>query len=228
MCRACAGILRVVGAVLGLSAAALASEPVDRRSHEQVRYDCSAGELSRTVSLFANGTVRIRDTGGATPGMRLAELAPEELVAFQNRIVEIDLAEVESRVRGPSSATLEQCLLRLELESGEVREYRFARIAALPLALNRLIVVLDDLVSLVETRVRLASGLSVSYEPRVGDVLVKRDGSRFRVARVTADGGGVEIMGLEAPLVEYLAIEAVRVEFHKIESRRRPVTRREP
>lgn len=199
---------------------------VDRRSHEQVRIDCASGELRREVTLFANGTVRLRDSGGDEPGLKLAELQPAELEAFQNRMTEIDMSEVESRVRGPNSESLEQCLVRLELKSGELAEYRFVRMAALPLALSRLLGVIDDLVELAEERVRQTSGLPMDYRPRAGDVLVKRDGSRHRVVRITADGGGVEIVGLESPLVVYLSIEAMRGEFAELESRRRALTRR--
>ncbi len=221
----------VVAGLLGcwsLPAAArtVSDATVDRRGHEQVLLDCSSGELRRAVSLFANGTVRIRDEGGRDPGMRLGELEPGELQAFQNRIAEIDLSEVTLRVRGPSSETLEQCRLRLELTHGEVTEYRFPKLVALPLALSRLITVIDDVVALADERSRAASGLPLDYEPRVGDVLVKRDGSRHRVVRVTADGGGVEIVSLESPLVIYLPMEGVRGEFSEVEGRRRPVARR--
>lgn len=196
---------------------------VDLRSHELIRLDCASGNLSRELALFANGTVRIRDRG-PQPGLRLAELAEGELEGFRARFAEIDLREVPAKTRGPSSETLEQCLLRLELRSGQVTEYRFTRIVALPLALGRLLAVMDDLSALAEERQRLATGLARSYRPRVGDVLVRADGSRHRIVRVTAEGGGVEIIGLESPLVLYLPIEGVRGEFVAIESRRAPST----
>ncbi len=215
-----------LGCLVG-SAGALArsqsqgAPPVDRRSHELARLDCASGVLSRGLTLFANGTVRIRDKGGPDPRLRLAELEEDELAGFRTRIAEIDLSKTSSRIRGPSSETMEQCSLRLELTSGVIGEYRFPRMAALPLALARLLTVLDDLTSLAEERQRLSAGLPASYQPRVGDVLVKADGSRHRIVRVTADGGGVEIIGLESPLVFYLPREGVRGEFVTIESRRR-------
>lgn len=219
---AACGLLLVV--CPSLAGSARASEPgVDRRSHELVRLDCAGGELSRELSLFANGTVRIRDRGGPSAGMRLAELDESELGAFEARLAEIDMSEVGARVRGPSSETLEQCLLRLELTAGEIREHRFLRMAALPLALGRLLGVLDDLAAVAEERQRLSRGLPASYRPRVGDILVKADGSRHEIVRVTAEGGGVEIIGLESPLVVYLALDGVRGEFVAIESRRRPL-----
>lgn len=197
---------------------------LDRRSHELVRLDCSSGTLSRNLSLFANGTVRIRDKGGPDPGLRLAELEESELDGFRERLAEIDLSETPSPIRGPSGETLEECWLRLELTGGLIDEYRFPRLAALPLALGRLLAVLDDLMSLAEERQRLSAGLPASYQPRVGDVLIKADGSRHRVVRVTAEGAGVEIIGLESPLVLYLPKDGVRGEFVAIESRRRRVS----
>lgn len=200
--------------------AVVAEPPVDLRSHELVRLDCAGGELSREVTLFANGTVRIRDRGGSSPGMGLAELDESELQGFQARLAEIDLGETAPRISGPSSETMEQCLLRLELTSGRLSEYRFPRMAALPLSLGRLLSVLDELVLLSEERQRLAGGLTSAYSPRVGDILVKADGSRHRIVRMTADSGGVEIIGLESPLVLYLPIDGVAAEFVAIESRR--------
>ena len=208
---------------IATTAAQGAEQPVDRRSHELVRFDCASGDFSRNLSLFANGTVRIRDRGGERDGMRLAELDDDELDGFRARLAEIDLVEMPPRLRGPTSATLEQCQLRLELESGLVDEYRFPKITAPPLSLGRLLAVLDDLVVLAERRQRLASGLPASYRPRVGDVLVKADGSKHRIVRITAEGGGVEIIGLESPLVLYLPRDDVRGEFVAIESRRRAV-----
>ncbi|MCH7666719.1 MAG: hypothetical protein IH936_12410 [Acidobacteria bacterium] len=198
--------------------------PVDRRSHELVRLGCSSGTLSRELTLFANGTIRIRDRGGPDPGIRLAELNENELEGFRARLEEIDLSETSSRTRGPSGEMLEQCLLRLELTSGQIDEYRFPRIAVLSLALGRVLAVLDDLTSLAEQRYRLSSGLPISYQPRAGDVLVKSDGSRYRIVRVTAEGAGVEIIALESPLVLYLPKDGVRGEFVAIESRRRSAT----
>ena len=198
--------------------------PVDRRSHELVRLGCASGTLSRELTLFANGTVRIRDKGGPNPGMRLAELNENELDGFRARLEEIDLSETSSRTRGPSGETLEQCLLRLELTSGQIDEYRFPRIAVLSLSLGRLLAVLDDLTLLAEQRYRLSTGLPISYQPRTGDVLVKSDGSRYRIVRVTAEGAGVEIIALESPLVLYLPTDGVRGEFVAIESRRRSMT----
>ncbi len=194
---------------------------VDRRSHELVRLDCASGALSRNLSLFANGTVRIRDKGGPDPGLRLAELEESELLGFRARLAEIDLSKTGSPIRGPSSETLEQCRLRLELTSGVVDQYRFPRMAALPHALGRALAVLDDLTVLAEERQRLSAGLPASYEARVGDVLVKADGSRYRVVRATAEGEGIEIIALESPLVLYLARESVRGEFVAVESRRK-------
>ncbi len=204
-----------------------ATEPeplVDRRSHELVRLDCASGILSRELSLFANGTVRIRDRGGPDPGIRLAEFNENELDGFRARLEEIDLSEASSRIRGPSGETLEQCLLRLEMTSGQIDEFRFPRLAALPLSLGRLLAVLDDLTLLAEQRYRLSAGLPISYQPRAGDLLVKSDGSRYRIVRVTAEGAGVEIIALESPLVLYLSKDGVRGEFVAIESRRRSVT----
>ena len=155
--------------------------------------------------------------------MRLAELNENELDGFRARLEEIDLSETSSRTRGPSGETLEQCLLRLELTSGQIDEYRFPRIAVLSLSLGRLLAVLDDLTLLAEQRYRLSTGLPISYQPRTGDVLVKSDGSRYRIVRVTAEGAGVEIIALESPLVLYLPKDGVRGEFVAIESRRRSI-----
>ena len=206
-------------AVISVGTAAASSEDGarDLRGHELVRFDCASGELSRNVSLFANGTVRIRDLGNQDAGLRLAELAPEELTAFATRLAQIDLTRVASQIRGPSGESIEQCLLRLELDGRAREEYRFLRLAALPLELSRVLTVVDDIVEVAEERDRLSSGLPGGYTPRSGDVLVRRDGSRHRVVRITADGGGAEIIALDAPLVVYLTLEAVRSEFVAIE-----------
>ncbi len=195
------------------------------RTHETFRLDCTANELSSSVVLFGNGTVRLRERGGETDGLRLAELYPEELTAFLNRLREVDLSETPDRIYGPSGEMLEQCLLRLRLDvtpGAPAREVRFPKMAAMDLALHQVLRVIDDVVLLASERERSARGLPAEYEPRVGDVLVKENGDRFRIDRWTADGKGAEISGFESPLVLYIARDKIRFEFHEIERRGRP------
>lgn len=159
--------------------------------------------------------------GGPNDGLLLAELYPEELTAFKHRFREIDLSEAEDRTRGPSGEFVEQCLLKLAQDLGAEREFRFVRMAALDLALNRVLVVIDDVVRLATERARRTVGLA-GYEPRIGDVLAKENGNRYRIERWTGDGKGAEIAGLDDPLVLYMGRDEVRYEFTEIVRRRRP------
>jgi hypothetical protein len=176
------------------------------RTVERLRLDCQS-ELGREdLTLFANGTVRLRRGPLALERMWLHELGPDELAAFERRLVEDSRSEVPAEHSTVSGSWIERCVLRLELPLRVVEEYRFSRYDALPLALERALAVARDLVVGLDLE-RPAEGeafLPSDYEPRSGDVLTRRDGARFRVQNLTVDAAGVELLGLEDPLTLYV------------------------
>jgi hypothetical protein len=68
---------------------------------------------------------------------------------------------------------------------------------------------------------RDVEALPEHYEPRLGDVLKRTDGMRYRVANFTSDRKGIELDGLDQPLHLIVLKEQMRMEFVGIVSRER-------
>lgn len=179
------------------------------RSRVLVRLDCSNALHRREVTLFANGTVRLRAGRPGEEGMALAELAPDELESAVALLAEVDLSETDPSTTGPEGELVERCRLDLELPDRAPVERRFKRFDSLPLALARALTVIDGLAAGVpEPRGgpgdRGRPGLPVDYEPALGDLLRHADGTLYEVIAFTSDGQGVELQGVDQPLTLYL------------------------
>jgi hypothetical protein len=189
----------------------------DLRSREILWLDCASEIGSRDVTLFSNGTLRVRSRGPEEEvEMWLGELTPDETQAYVNRLAEIDLREAESARSGVVGEWLEQCEVRLARPGEAERRFRFGRYDSLGLALSRVVRIAEELER--EAMARDARhGLPVRYQPRPGDVLIDAEGMRFEVLRFTADGGGVELAATDWPLILYLGVEQLRERFVALE-----------
>lgn len=198
----------------------------DPRSVVVLRYECASDLGRREVTLFGNGTVRLWDGPPGEEEMLLGELDPEALDGYLARLAAEDLSEVPPVLHDVEGDWVERCILELPWLAerpgsggGAPPVFRFSRYGSLPLALSRVAAVAAALGAVAERE--RAPGLPPGYQPRRGDVLVRADGARFRVVELTADGKGVELEGLEEPLVLYLAPDAIPEVFEALEPRER-------
>jgi hypothetical protein len=206
-------------ALIGLLAPPAAAGD-DPRGIELLRYACISGIGHRDLTLFANGTLRLRESEeGEASRMRLAELGRSELAAYLARLADEDLSEVDVRGAEASGDWIETCTLDLKLEGSPERRLRFGLLDSLPLALGRLLRVVDDLLLEVE-RLAPRSRLPADYEARAGDRLRRFDGVLFEVVAYTGDGGGLELEGVDEPLVIFVPVAALRDEFEELVERR--------
>lgn len=213
------GALRAL-AVLALLALPAEAQGEDPRSIERLRYDCASDIGRRDLTLFANGTLRLREaTEGEDPRMRLAELGRAELAAYLARLAEEDLSEVDVQRPEASGDWVEVCSLELLLADRPGRLLRFGHMDTLPLPLGRLLRVVDDLLLEVD-RLAPRSRLPADYEPRAGDRLRRFDGALYRVVAYTGDGAGLELEGIDEPLVVFISLAALRDEFEELVGRR--------
>ncbi len=205
--------------VLTLGVSALAQ---NIRSGEVVRRDCGNSLGHAEVTLFENGTLRLRQSQKNEEGrFELAELGPDELQAFINRIRDEDLSEVDPGGHAEMSGDLvEVCEIFLTLDQEQVSQYRFGRFDSLSLGLSRLNGIIDDMLQYIEDNAP-AVGLPPGYEPQRGDVLARNDGVLFEVIGLTNDKRGVELIGIDQPLTIFIARESVRETFKSLEKRRR-------
>lgn len=197
----------------------VAEESRSPRSWEVARRDCRTSISREEVTLFANGTVRLRLRADDGDEMRLAELNPDQVQAFVNRLEAEDLSEVPEGREEFLGSFVERCGIFLELPERQKQKFFFGRFDSLPLALSRMNTILNDIYS---EAVDLApeGGLPRYYIPERGDVLERTDGHRFEVVALTSDRRGVELSGLDDPLTIFVALDSLRQQFVALVERR--------
>lgn len=200
------------------------SEDRDLRSTVILRYECVSDIGRREVTLFANGTVRLRDGPPGEEEMKLGELDPVALEGFLTRLEEEDLEGLRGDHDNVEGDWIERCLLELperraaaSAPGGSPWRFRFSRYGALPLALSRVVRIAEEVGAVAEGDRGL--GLPEGYEPARGDVLERADGALFEVVNLTGDGKGVELRGVDSPLTIYVPLEEVSGEFSDLVSR---------
>ncbi|HEV8241144.1 MAG TPA: hypothetical protein VGS57_17395 [Thermoanaerobaculia bacterium] len=200
------------------SASALAPKPLADRSRELLDYRCANSLGVRQVTLFANGTVRLREGLGKEPKMLLGEIGPVELAGYLRRLAAEDLSEVHDRQESTEGEWVEHCTFHLTLDGAPERLLSFSRYDSLPLQLAAVVRVADE----VAAKTRATTELPAGYHARVGDVLRRADGVLFAVMGFTSDGVGIELEGVEQPLVVYVRPEDVPSQFEALVSRQMP------
>jgi hypothetical protein len=207
-------------AVAALAVAFAEPPPASAKSQVLVRYECRNELGRREITLFGNGTVRLREGLKEDPRMTLGELTPDELTAFVARLGGEDLSEVPPETDNAlDGAWIETCRFELSLPDAPPRAFVFGRYDSLQLGLSRLVRIAEDLAAKVDPRAR-GEHLPAGYEPRTGDVLRRVDGELFLIVGPTADKLGVELSGVNAPLTLYLPKGQLANEFVELVSRR--------
>lgn len=207
-------------AMVSLPLSGAENEPRNLRSWEIVRRDCRTSISRQEVTLFGNGTLRLKTRFEEKDDMHLAEMPPEDVEAFLRRLEAEDLSEVpegREEILGP---LVERCGLFLDLPGREQQRFFFGRYDSLPLGLSRLNSIVDDM---FEQARALApeGGLPRYYIPEPGDILLRVDGQQFRVVALTSDKRGVELSGVDQPLTIFVALEGLRELFISLVERRK-------
>ncbi len=201
--------------------------PISDRSLVLARLDCRSTLQRRELTLFANGTLRLRAGEPGREGMSLAELGPDELEEALARLGEVDLDETDASSTGPEGDWVDRCTLELALPDRATETREFKRFDSISLALARALDILEGLAAGVEEPRAPAAGggpprLPVDYRPEVGDLLRHADGTLYRVIAFTADGEGVELQGVEQPLTLYVPAGRLAEEMVALVGRRKP------
>lgn len=202
-----AATARIAGVLAGLLAVTVAG--ADDRSTVRFEYVCKSDLGGRDVTLFANGTVRLREGLWDQRELYLDELLPEELSSVLWRLEDIHRGADQQSTSLPTVVAtgrwVESCEIRLALPEAEEWSYRFSDYEVRPLEISSLIQVAEDLAE--NTRPLTARDrIPPGYQPRRGDVLKTAEGERFQVVGPTTDGRGVELAGLDSPVQIFVAL----------------------
>lgn len=209
---------RAVVPLVLVAVVAAASEAPDPRSQEIVRFRCLSGEALSDLTLFGNGTLRLREGPPGEPEMTLSELDPDSYAAYVRRL---QAEKLGNDIEAPESVEglfTEQCVLELDVPDGPSGAASFGQLDSLSLELGRVVAVARELVVVARANTKV-DGLSSDYVPHGGDVLLHRDGGRYLVRSLTTDERGVELIGLDQPLTIYVALEALPDLFLGVEAK---------
>ena len=171
------------------------------------------------LTLFGNGTVRVRLRTEEKDEMRLAELNKQEVEAYLNRLQAEDLSEVPEGRDEVLGSMIERCGVYLELPEREKQKFFYGRFDSLSLGLSRLNGIINDIYQEAIDRAP-EGGLPRNYFPEPGDILERTDGHRFEVVALTSDRRGVELAGMDDPLTIFVALESLRQHFVALIERR--------
>ena len=180
--------------------------------------------IERTLATLKDHPLEIVVVDDDSPDLTwqvVAEkVAADPRVKLVHRTTESGLTSAIWRgITEASGDWVEACELRLALAGEPERRLRFGRMDSLPLPLGRLLSVIDDLYLEVD-RLAPRSTLPAGYEPRAGDRLRRFDGTLYEVVAPTGDGRGLELEGVDEPLILFIPLDALRDEFEELVSRR--------
>lgn len=196
----------------------------DLRSTVWLGYTCSNSLGRRDITLFGNGTVRLREGLWESQTVYLHELGPEELEAERQLLIRVFESDATSRHEMPLGGVVgewvERCEVVLEVPGSQPLTYRFGQFEVPPLEVARLVQISEDLASLTRP-LDPVERLPASYEPASGDILIDSDGERFVVIGLTADRRGVEVESLSVPMRYFHSLEALSGLFVSFEARSR-------
>lgn len=193
-----------LGLVLGLqSAPVTARQPAsDPRSVTLFDYQCRSDRNHHRVTLFANGTVRLRERI-ATDGpetMMLAELSPEQLAGYRRQLRFTDPSDgllPDTPAAGTSGHGVETCDLLVAPPQGKEIRYRIGTLEVSSLRYARWVALAEALADIARPDVELET-LDEAYEPALNDVLRDTLGDRYRIIWVSVDGW-IEFTGIDQP-----------------------------
>jgi hypothetical protein len=212
-----AAAMLAAGFPAGRALAAVPAPP-SGKTVEVLRLDCRSDVGRREVTLFGNGTVRLRDGEPGKEAMGLAEIGPDELADILRRLAAENLSADDRPPRGLSGDWVEHCDLVLELPGAKLQVIHYGRYDTLGLALSHVVQIaqaLGDKVQELEGIDRLPLG----YVAKPGDVLKRANGNLYRVVRYTDDKKAVELEGIDQPFELFVPIAEMPHEFKAVVSR---------
>lgn len=202
---------------LAVSSSPLAADP---RSTELLHYNCSSALSRRDITLFANGTVRLRQGPPDARELYLDELLREELDSYVTQLRAI-LSSAEAPAAdlpadAPAGEWVEECEISLALPGAKPASFAISAYGIPPLVVTRLIDLAEDMADFTRPPA-LVERLPRGYRPRPGDVLQGADGGRYRVVDLTTDELGVELVELGSPVMIVVPVAELGELFSALE-----------
>lgn len=195
-------------------------DPRDPRSVELFYYGCRDETFRRDLTLFANGTLRLRTGPLGEQEMRLEELGPTRLRQHLGQLLRIranrDFPSQSDLGVSLDGYGIDACRFALDLPGFDPVSVEAGSFDVLPLPLRQLEQYADQLAEFTRPLVA-PDRLRPDYEPQVGDVLRGHDGEAYRIRGFTADGGALELESLDGNWRIFVALDELTDFFAALE-----------
>lgn len=165
-------------------------------------YRVRSASLDQRISFFEGGLVVMNLTGAGWTIRKRVIIPDDALAAYRKSASPATIAAVHANeLAPPADGRVSQ--LRAYRDDGSFAELAFDPTGTLPKALGDQIHPLEDLIRALSEDREVTSTVA-GYEPKVGDELVGDDEKTWRVERVIADAGIVELRCMSQPTVIYV------------------------
>ena len=192
--------------------------PSDPRSIVIFEQQCASDRGSQVVTLFANGTVRLKIIEGKEPesvvSLYLLELSPEETEALRGQLrdsLPTDGYLPERDGGDVSGLGVEHCRMTIDTERRRPIQLIYGPLEVPSLRVERWQVFAADLVRRALPKEEPET-LDEAYKPRIGDILLDTTGQRYRVRWISIEGL-VELDGIDQPIHMRVALAALGETF---------------
>ncbi len=188
------------------------SLPSFGRGEEVLYSGCKSNKRLEDITVFDDGTVAYKKKIEEATEVKLGYLTLEDVKNITTKVLKL-LKSVkrytENKIDGEN---LVKCELRLSYNKKKYR-FTYLQLDTIDPALATAVAVVWQLKNLTSFSL---SSLPYKYKPKIGDLLLSKDGKKFKVVGYTSDGKGIELENVDSPLVIYLPIEEVKEYFVKL------------
>ncbi|HEY0590428.1 MAG TPA: hypothetical protein VGF40_01565 [Thermoanaerobaculia bacterium] len=173
-----------------------------------VDYVSQLGSLRQRASIFENGVVSIELSGVGGRVEKKVLLPADALRAYREFFASCDLDSFRPIDHGSET---DQVLLRLATTGGATIEKRFPATSLVPENVERMRLVLDDLLRALSEDREVTNPISL-WKPRVGDTLLGGDQKRYTVVRIL-DGQFIELLCATEPVRRFVPVKDLHLYF---------------
>lgn len=184
------------------------------------RHSCESHLGEREVTLFLDGTIRLRLEDPEGEETNSGSLKPENVARTYSTLKSIQTAIGDqdqknwSRFTQPGGITgelLRRCEIYLNLPDLAPEIFHFTTMEGGPLWLEQLRLLSEELGD--RTVKQIYRGLPAAYRPKFGDLLRRRDGAVFRFVGMTSDKKAWMVEQVGQPTTTYYSAEEISQVF---------------
>lgn len=182
---------------------ALGSQLIDGRLPKP-RLDFIAADsgITQRISFFEGNLVVVRMSGAGGTMMKKLILPPDAAEAYLAAASSAKVSKI-AQASLPAPSERRNATLRVYDADGHAVERRFDPTGVLPREFHVQLLPLQDLLRAISEDRTVTSSVA-GYAPKVGDELVSDDNQVYRVVRLVADSGLVELRAVSQPTILYV------------------------